>query len=551
MTTADASLALAGADAFGAARRATSRSAAVLRRRWPALLGLVAFVAYAWVGIHLLFDGGYAIGDALARSAQARNVVDSRDPHLAAVGFVWMPLPTLAQLPFSAVLSIWDVAAASGPLSTAMFGAATIPVLAGICRRIGLRPAAQVAVVLAYACNPVVVFYAVNGMSEASFFFFASLACAWYLRWVESRRSYDLGVLGLVLAGASLTRYEAYGMTLLFGVAVALHMPRRRWVPTVVLVALPAMTALAVWMVTSHVLLRDATFFLRGLRNSATPPADAPWLPAERNLASGFTYSLPLVVRLSPAILALLPLALLDDARRWTRTRGRPLVVPVVLLAAGLLFPASVVWLMARDETWGNPRYFAPMILFTTVMAAWLMRPGSLVPRRWHGAVVLVLVVGWATGLATIADRGIAAIEGEPFAVHQILGIGSGQPTASNAYALRDWRALVDQLDDLTGADDLVAADATASFPAPLFSAHPERFVIPSDRDFERLVANPDGRITFVIVQRLVSADVFQSSVVAILDTAPPGMRWEQIGAYSIADLYQLQRDAPAEETTT
>ncbi|WP_415635168.1 hypothetical protein, partial [Propionibacterium acidifaciens] len=79
------------------------------RRRWcraGGRAGAAAFVCYLavalWLSAHdLVFP------DAMSRVANGYYVLFSRDPHLAAIGFVWNPLPSLAAIPLLLATPLW------------------------------------------------------------------------------------------------------------------------------------------------------------------------------------------------------------------------------------------------------------------------------------------------------------------------------------------------------------------------------------------------------------------------------------------------------------
>ena len=76
----------AGAVVNGGGRRAGGRA------------GAAAFVCYLAVALWLsALD--LVFPDAMSRVANGYYVLFSRDPHLAAIGFVWNPLPSLAAIP--------------------------------------------------------------------------------------------------------------------------------------------------------------------------------------------------------------------------------------------------------------------------------------------------------------------------------------------------------------------------------------------------------------------------------------------------------------------
>ena len=99
-----------------------------VRVRWrPGTGSLVAFwlplalyLAVAWL---LVLTDGYIVGDAWSRVGNASYVLFSRDPHLAAIGFVWNPLPSLAMLPLLPLKAIWP------PLVSAGFAANIVSAL--------------------------------------------------------------------------------------------------------------------------------------------------------------------------------------------------------------------------------------------------------------------------------------------------------------------------------------------------------------------------------------------------------------------------------------
>ncbi|MCS7002598.1 MAG: hypothetical protein NZ518_07110, partial [Dehalococcoidia bacterium] len=74
------------------------------------VVGVVIAVAHIALAYLLIVHFGLLKGDAVARTANAYYSVWSRDPHLAAIGFIWPPLPSLLQAP----LVVFPPLAASG-----------------------------------------------------------------------------------------------------------------------------------------------------------------------------------------------------------------------------------------------------------------------------------------------------------------------------------------------------------------------------------------------------------------------------------------------------
>ena len=81
------------------------------RRRLLVALFFAALVLYGAVGYWLQVRHGFILGDALSRVMAAQSVLFSRDPHLAAIGFIFTPLTAMVQIPFLTLSPIWpDIA---------------------------------------------------------------------------------------------------------------------------------------------------------------------------------------------------------------------------------------------------------------------------------------------------------------------------------------------------------------------------------------------------------------------------------------------------------
>src|SRR6202012_479713 len=63
------------------------------------IVALIAFGAYLTVAILLDFKYKILPLDAVSRMSNGYYVLWSRDPHLAAIGFVWSPLQSAADIP--------------------------------------------------------------------------------------------------------------------------------------------------------------------------------------------------------------------------------------------------------------------------------------------------------------------------------------------------------------------------------------------------------------------------------------------------------------------
>src|SRR5438309_6829994 len=130
-----------------------------------------ALVLYLAVAVVLVFGANVILGDALARVANAYRILFSRDPHLASIGFVWSPLPSLAELPLLPLKAFWpDLASRgfAGNIVTAAFMAGAVYQLWAFLRELALSRLMRLGLTAAFALHPLIVFFGANGMSEAS-----------------------------------------------------------------------------------------------------------------------------------------------------------------------------------------------------------------------------------------------------------------------------------------------------------------------------------------------------------------------------------------------
>ena len=514
-----------------------------VRSSWPWIAGGIALVVYLAAGWWMRYQLHYAIGDALSRSADARAVVESRDPHLTAVGFVWLPLPVLVQLPFSLVLSKLNWADFAGPMSTAACTAAMVVLFAKITETLKLRLGIALILTTLLAFNPVVVYYAANGMSEASSFMFYCLAALGLVRWSRTPSTAHLATIGAGLAGAMLCRYETLLLIPVFAIAAALQVrPGRhatRWGMVAVTVALPAIFAFILWLAVSAVIMHDPFYWQKALRFEGTPPPGAVWLPT-RTLANGVLYSLRLTLRLAPGFI---PIGILLVARRSVVNA----VVGATFVAAGAAFPLYVAYGVGTNQSWGDPRYFAPLTIFSAIGAAWIV---ATHPARqqaaWLACVAALLVVSTVASVTSLSDTRIAPIEGEPVVFSHLTG-ASVPTTSYKGQPLEVWRRVVREIDPLLTGRKTIAVDTNVEFAAALLTRRPTHFVIDSDRDFQSLMADPAGKIDYLLYAQggpTSDAVLFQN---ALATTA--GGQWSMLGpkfALGNGSSVQLYRWVPA-----
>jgi hypothetical protein len=515
---------------------------------WPLALALVALGVYVAVGYYLLYSVHYAIGDALVRAGDARAVLFSRDPHLAAWGFVWFPGPVVLELPFMLVASPLDHAAFAGPLTTAACGAATVLVLVRLFRRLGLSEPVVGGLTLTYCLNPVVIFYCANGMSEASFYLAASVFLLGIVQWYSDGGPRSLIVMSLGLGATMAIREEAVFLVPLVGVLVGLG--ERGWArkaKLATLVALPGLFVFALWTFANWLIMGNPLFWFES--GSGLPPADAPWLPKHASLASASGYSLGYLWGFVPALFLVVPLLVLvvrTRRCRWELT---------AILGATAVIPGLVTLLVASRQTWGDPRYYATTTIYATVLLAYAAREVVRRPRlsRFTKRALCVALVGLGAldaVSATYSDSNPkrTLVEQESIAFRAVLGLPS-PGAGSQQFSLPAWQRFDNYIDPRLARGQLIMVDTGVGFEGPLLSRYPSHWVIPSDRDFQSLAENFSGQFQWLLDTPTSKPDA-QTPEISQALASTNGGHWKAAKNFGTV-IGQLYRWVPASSSST
>jgi hypothetical protein len=215
------------------------------------------------------------MGDALSRIANAYYVLYIEPPHLASLGFVWNPLPSVLEVPFMFLAQVYRPIATSalaGMIVTAVATAGTAVLIYRTCRYFKMGLWSSLLLTALYCINPFIFIYGFNGMSEAVFIFTVMLIVTQFICWMEDGQRIHLLIMGIGMALAFLSRYEAIPLCAAIFIGVAIIVFRRRksnlrsayydLESTCVLIFTPVVTAIALWLLSNKVIMGDALYFL-------------------------------------------------------------------------------------------------------------------------------------------------------------------------------------------------------------------------------------------------------------------------------------------------
>lgn len=523
---------------------------------WAWLVAGAAFVVYVIVGLWLLYGANYAIGDAIARASSARSIAHSRDPHLMAVGFYWMPLPAFAQVPTMFFLSRLGMPGLAMVLPTAFATAMTIPILARIGRDLEVGNRLLAPLVVLFACNPYTVFFAGNGMSEAWQVLALTGCFAAYLRWTSGRRTRDIARLGLWLSIAQLTRTESLLVVLLFGVLVAWQSEKGRRAATAVTVMAPAFFALFAWTVTAFVIIKHGWW--APVDDGAQPGLiKGAFISDQRTLATVSAYSLKLTLLFAPGIAIVIAIA--GFGRElvgvvFAEPANRLKLRAVAVVGIGAVFPALQAYLLLGYRTFGDPRYFMPAIVLGTILAIIALERSSAVTGR---AVVLLgcSIASAVSTFGVLNSPSISHVTNEPVVIDALLG----RTPRSTLPDLDDWRAFTHEVDRRLKPGDVLVLDTRVAPAVFLFTDHPTMIATERDKDTERELQLPRPEYTWAIFAPPGTVGVVNPAIGSMIrGPVTNGKRWVKVALAGDSDvsfaglpeLWHLVDDKPAPAAT-
>lgn len=489
-------------------------------RRLKITIFFACLVLYLAVGYWLQVHHGFIMGDTLSRVAATQSVLFSRDPHLAALGFIFTPVAAMVQIPAIALSTLWsDIAARafSGTIMSAAFMAGAAVQILSMGTDRGLPRAYSLTITLLFALNPMIVFYGSNGMSEAPFIFFMSWAVRRLIMWMVDDDVYHLVTAGGIAMGlAYLTRYDAAACIGAAGILVgvttyvrATPAPRlRRAILDLLIVSGPGALAFLGWAAAGWLITGEAfAQFTSQYGNTAILEQSGQTAP---DFAHGVQFAVVCIMLLAPTMLPLVQWVVMQ---RWGRPNWQVLLVPLALFGAVLAFQT---YSYAAGSTFPFLRFFIIAIPLTACLAMLAVPDGVFVAptRRGRYAPPRATVAEprhhrsaarYAAVAATVAIGIPVTIVGmaQPDYAPQEYGLGAVlKPDPYNvterkatehriARTFGTERRIAGYLESLDLPDSSVITDTVYGFGILAASSRPRVFVIPSDPDFTELLNDP------------------------------------------------------------
>jgi len=496
-------------------------------RRLKALAYSLAGAAYLGIGYWLQVCNGFILGDALSRDLAARSVIFSRDPHLAAIGFIFTPLTAMVEVPIMALDPVFPELASrafAGTVMSALFMAGAVVQILSIGTDRGLPRWYSVIIATLFAVNPMIVFYGSNGMSEAPFIFFTTWAVRRLILWMADDDVHHLIAAGGIAMGlAYLTRYDAVACIAAAGILVAVttyrraqtHPRVRRALLDMIVVSAPGVVSFLGWAVASWLITGEAFAQFTSLYGNSAILEQSGAVTV--GLGSGLLFATTCTLLLAPV---LVPLIIRAGVIRGRRPDWAMMVPPLAIFGSALAFQ---VLSYALGSTFPFLRFYIIAIPLTATIALLAVPDGVFVTpvRRGRHAPEPTAVPAAMSSASTsrgtrIGYAGVAmtfalcvpitawgmSLPGYAPQEYALGAVINPAPDSVNprkatehriARTFSTERQIARYLDDLHLPEGAVITDTVYGFAIIAASRHPKTFVIPSDPDFVRLLNDPSA----------------------------------------------------------
>jgi hypothetical protein len=505
----------------------------------PLALFAVAFAAYAAIGLVAALGFHVVVGDAESRLAHAYMVWWNDPPKLSAIGFVWPPLQTVVLLPLAAIKPLATSLAAL-PLTSAAFGAALVVLLDRSVRLAPIGRFPRWAIVASVAANPIVVYYAANGMAEIVYLTFLTAALYFFVRWADRGLWTDAALSALAFGVGALLRYEV-ALWLVVALAGLVVVARRRGGPlelesTGLALLAPCVYAIALWSYLNWQILGSPLGFFT--EQFPTKPAVA----APTGFLGLAEQAIGLNAVVFPAALCIAAVAL---GRGVLRRDG----LALVLGGFSLLGLLTTLGLLAHTEEPAllELRYNIRAIPVAVVVAGWLLAHTRPKHRRAAAlATAAVFAASIPASAWTMAQYSFTIGERPFLTAFATVSRQDGKTGVSVA----DQREMAHAVTRLAPAQGSVLTDDAATFGVILVDGHPERYLDRIDFGDERwlrIARSPWGHVRFFLIRRIQVGGPFDRvrGLYPTLDAdrPPPFLRLVHANrSYALYELVSVRR---------
>lgn len=498
------------------------------RNRAESLVVLVAFwIAFGLIGYRVVIEQHVIVFEALDRLARAYFVWHNDPPKLAAVGFGSPPFTSLIYLPFAIVKPLATSLIAI-PVMSALMAAGTLVVVNRLMTALDIGALLRLPLLIAFALNPMFVFYASNGMAEAFYLLTLAIALYCFVEWYLSEEPRFLIGAGMALSIALLTRYSlgiwAFFMALTIGLALQRRGARGDEVEgsTIAFLA-PVVYALALWILFNLLIVGSPFGWLTdqeavvAVNSASAMPADLSWGDVVGRVLQVHAGLFPLAFAAFAALVIAFAVQR-NDMALWLAVF---IALSMVVVGVNAYGQQEQGLLKLRDAM--------PAGLAALVGAAWLMYSFSGLRLVVWGVSLAVLVVGIVSSWSLMRTY---PFQNQEQAFVRALETGADQEGSSSIggynVGIRPEQRMAAYIKRNVEQGETILTDNAQTFGVILLTGRPELFFDRVDRGDARwrsALADPYGRVDYVLVASDSAGDEVRRVYPTAASTGVPGFQ--------------------------
>jgi hypothetical protein len=231
-------------------------------------------------------------GDANSRLVQTRLLFDSENPGIHRFGTVWLPLPQILFLPFTAVDKLYYYGLSGFVVNMILLSFSTVYIYKTIKELTG-KISISITIGLLFGLNPNMLYSSMTTMTETTSLFFIIGAIYYLQNWLKQDKPLenlqDLLKISLFLTGATLCRYESYLMVPFFFLIVFYIIIVHKEIPDIkklIFYTLISTFGILIWLLWNKLKFGDAFYFSNAEYYSAA------WQAKHRDVSKGLASQL-------------------------------------------------------------------------------------------------------------------------------------------------------------------------------------------------------------------------------------------------------------------
>ncbi len=504
----------------------------------PLILAIISFFSSLIIGYVLVFKYNIIYVDAWTRALEPLYTVFHPGFHLAAMGFVWNPLPSLLMLPFAIARNIWPplmrVGFAANILSS-LFAGVAVYHLNRIYRRFNIIQPFRILWSLLYLTTPMILLYSSNGMTDG-------MACATFIACLDGVIAYfnNKSIISIVrasiwLAAAFMIRYEAVpvGALLGLGVFLTIYINERNWKKAqaiAIMLWFLVVSAGLIWMLLNWMIMKNPLYFLTSNYGNSSQISSGTY---NNQFMLAASHHLPVaiseVIRFSILFWPFYPvLALVVIIEIFQRKKS--FGWPIILASLGSPILQIALLYLHKSADWS--RFFIYYIPFGFILMGYAV--SKIIQFQALRKVNYIIFSVFSLLIISAFPIDLQAIQNKNwghgdtgFTLKLLTGNGHNGGESSQPYLIPGIQ-VANYIN--SHPQDKVLLSTFHMFGAVPYLKNPNQVVLTNDTDYKSVLDNPRGRVNLILVESPQNVNAKTDTLVSTYPTMwYGGVSWTKL----------------------